>query len=138
MTADSARSPGFYRGCVLARTELIAGMALLGGAVSAQHLPDGLDMAAHLPIAGNQIGDALIAVQHRAVIAPAQRIFIAHGRHDQILPFQVAQKDIAGLLIANGLKPEFRPFDGDRRIDNEALADGLAYALGGAARRSGL
>ena len=73
-----------------------------------------------------------------ARIAPAQRIFIAHGRHDQVLPFQVAEKDIAGLLIANGLKPQFRPFDGDHRIDNEALADGMAYALGGVAPRSGL
>jgi predicted esterase len=104
---------------------------------------DGASYALSLGLANPQLFASIIALSPGFVtiparIAPAQRIFIAHGRHDQVLPFQVAEKDIAGLLIANGLKPQFRPFDGDHRIDNEALADGMAYALGGVAPRSGL
>lgn len=104
---------------------------------------DGASYALSLGLANPQLFASIIALSPGFVtiparIAPAQRIFIAHGRHDQILPFQVAQKDIAGLLIENGLKPQFRPFDGDHRIDDEALADGLVYALGGAPARAGL
>ena len=73
-----------------------------------------------------------------AKVAPSQRIYIAHGRRDQVLPFQVAQRDITGLLVSNGLKPQFRPFDGDHRIDDEKLAEGLAYAFGAVPARSGL
>ena len=104
---------------------------------------DGASYALSLGLANPQLFASIVAlspgfVTIPAKVAPAQRIFIAHGRHDQILPFQVAQRDITGLLIANGLKPQFRPFDGDHRIDNQALADGLAYALGSTTPRSGL
>lgn len=104
---------------------------------------DGASYALSLGLANPQLFAAVVAlspgfVTIPAKVAPAQRIFIAHGRRDQVLPFQVAQKDIAGLLIANGLEPHFRPFDGEHRIDNEALADGLAYALGSTTPRAGL
>ena len=96
---------------------------------------DGASYALSLGLANPQLFAAIVALSPGFVtipdkIAPAQRIFIAHGRQDQVLSFQVARKDIAGLLVANGLKPAFREFDGDHRIDGQALADGLAYALG--------
>lgn len=104
---------------------------------------DGASYALSLGLANPHLFASIIAlspgfVTIPAMVAPSQRIFIAHGRRDQVLPFHVAQKDIAGLLKSNGLKPEFRPFDGDHRIDDGALADGLAYALGSAAPPSGL
>lgn len=104
---------------------------------------DGASYALSLGLANPQLFAAIIAlspgfVTIPAKVAPSQRIYIAHGRRDQVLPFQVAQKDIAGLLLANGLKPQFRPFEGDHRIDDEALTEGLAYAFGASPSRSGL
>ena len=104
---------------------------------------DGASYALSLGLANPQLFASIVALSPGFVtiparIAPAQRIFIAHGRRDQILPFQVARKDIVGLLVSNGLKPQFREFDGDHRIDDQALAEALAYALAAPAPRSGL
>ena len=104
---------------------------------------DGASYALSLGLANPQLFPAIVAlspgfVAVPAMVAPTQRIFIAHGRRDQVLPFRVAEKDIAGLLAASGLKPRLRPFDGDHRIDDAALAEGLAYALGREPGSSGL
>ena len=96
---------------------------------------DGASYALSLGLANPQLFRSVVAlspgfVVTPALVAPSQRIFIAHGRQDRVLPFRVAEKDIAGLITANGLKPRFRPFDGDHYIDEAALAEGLAYAFG--------
>jgi phospholipase/carboxylesterase len=104
---------------------------------------DGASYALSLGLANPQLFTAVLAfspgfVVIPALVAPSQRIFIAHGRQDQVLPFRVAEKDIAGLIASNGLKPRFRPFAGDHHIDDAALGEGLAYALGTGAPASGL
>ena len=104
---------------------------------------DGASYALSLGLANPQLFASIVALSPGFVtvparIAPSQRIFIAHGRQDRVLSFQVARKDIAGLLIANGLKPKFRSFEGDHRIDEKALSEGLAYALGNGAAPSSL
>jgi predicted esterase len=134
--ADVARIDAVLRE-LYARVRIDARRSVLLG------FSDGASYALSLGLANPQLFASIVAlspgfVTIPAKVAPSQRIFIAHGRRDQVLSFQVARKDIAGLLIANGLKPQFREFDGDHRIDNEALADGLAYALGSPASASGL
>jgi predicted esterase len=95
---------------------------------------DGASYALSLGLANPQLFSAIVALSPGFVVippllAPAQRIFIAHGRQDRVLPFAVARHDITGLLIENGLKPRFEPFEGDHRIDKDALRDGLSYAF---------
>jgi predicted esterase len=104
---------------------------------------DGASYALSLGLANPRVFASIVALSPGFVVippmlAPSQRIFIAHGLRDQVLPFQVAKKDIAGLIRSNRLNPIFRPFDGDHRIDEGALADGLAYALGSGTPASGL
>jgi predicted esterase len=104
---------------------------------------DGASYALSLGLANPQLFSAIIALSPGFVVvpaqlSPAQRIFIAHGKSDSVLPFSVAEHDIFGLLIGNRLKPRFRPFAGDHRIDEAALAEGIAYALGSARPAPGL
>lgn len=128
---DAALAEIYAKALIDARRTLLLGFS------------DGASYALSLGLANPQLFAAIVAlspgfVTIPAKVAPSQRIYIAHGRRDQILPFQVAQRDITGLLVSNGLKPQFRPFDGDHRIDDEKLAEGLAYAFGAVPARSGL
>jgi predicted esterase len=58
-----------------------------------------------------------------------QRLFIAHGRSDDVLPFD-GTRDIADALRRGGANVRFRPFDGDHQIDPESLTEGLEWVLG--------
>lgn len=58
----------------------------------------------------------------------AQRIFIAHGRQDHILPF-AATDAIADALRGYRANLRFRPFDGDHEINRDALAEALNWSL---------
>ena len=60
---------------------------------------------------------------------PAQPIFIAHGRRDNVLPADNVREMIKGLEGA-GYRPEIRWFDGGHRIDPALLNAGLDFALG--------
>lgn len=104
---------------------------------------DGASYALSLGLANPQLFAGIIALSPGFVMVPgnlprAQRIFIAHGRRDRVLSFNVAKQDILGLLVEVGLKPQFRPFDGDHTIDDAALAEGLDYALRRTAAGAGL
>jgi predicted esterase len=58
-----------------------------------------------------------------------QRLFIAHGRRDQVLPFANAER-IAAMLEQARVKLRFQPFDGPHVISRQALEDGIAFTLG--------
>ena len=61
-----------------------------------------------------------------------QRVFIAHGRQDRVLPFATTS-DIADTLAHAGAKVRFRPFDGGHHIDPDALTEALQWAFQGGA-----
>ena len=48
-------------------------------------------------------------------------VFIAHGRHDGVLPFSIAER-FANKLKAAGLKVTWLPFDGGHDIPTEVIA----------------
>ena len=58
-----------------------------------------------------------------------QRIAIAHGKADQVLPYANA-RDIASLLRGNGYAVNFADFDGGHGVDPATLAASLDFALG--------
>ncbi len=60
---------------------------------------------------------------------PAQPIFIAHGRRDNVLPAANVREMIEGLEGA-GYEPEVRWFNGGHRIDPDLLRAALDFALG--------
>ena len=63
-------------------------------------------------------------------VDPSQRIFIAHGTDDRILPPGNVRNTILPDLEAAGLKPRMRWFKGGHTIDRAALEEALDYSLG--------
>lgn len=49
----------------------------------------------------------------------AQRLLVTHGRHDEVVPVQVAQAGVQ-LLQAEGLAPEFQVYDKGHSLDPQA------------------
>ena len=63
-------------------------------------------------------------------VDPAQRIFIAHGTGDEILPAANVRNHILPDLQSAGLKPRMRWFNGGHTIDRAALEEALSFTLG--------
>jgi len=141
-------APSLRFGADIARIDAALGDLFARMPIDTRHIvllgfSDGASYALSLGLANPQLFTSVLAFSPGFVVipnmvAPSQYVFIAHGRQDQVLPFRVAEKDIAGLITANHLKPVFRPFVGDHHIDDGALADGLAYALARTVQASGL
>lgn len=55
------------------------------------------------------------------------RVFIAHGRDDEILPFHDSGERIAGTLQRGGYDVIFRPFDGGHSLQPEVVSEGMAW-----------
>jgi predicted esterase len=95
---------------------------------------DGASYALSLGTANPRLFRSIIALSpgYTAVprrVDPAQRIFIAHGTDDQILPPGNVRKAVLPDLQAAGLKPRMRWFNGGHTIDRAALEEALDYAL---------
>jgi poly(3-hydroxybutyrate) depolymerase len=94
---------------------------------------DGASYALSLGLANPKLFTTVIALSP-GMLAPLrrfdheQRVFIAHGRSDHVLPF-LATRDIADALRRGGVNVRFRPFDGDHQIDPESLTEGLEWAF---------
>lgn len=74
-----------------------------------------------------------LALKTPSTIKP--RVFIAHGRDDEILPFHDSGERIASTLHRRGYDVAFRPFDGGHTLQPDIVAEGLAWwALRGARR----
>ena len=100
---------------------------------------DGASYALSLGLSNPRLFTAVIALSpgmlaEPARVNPAQRIFIAHGRQDPVLPF-AATSDVADGLRRDGANVRFRPFEGGHQIDPEALTEALQWALGDSALR---
>lgn len=63
----------------------------------------------------------------------AQRIFIAHGEKDQILPFANARA-IAARLRGRGMTVQFEPFDGRHEVPPTIRDKAVAFFLESGAR----
>lgn len=59
--------------------------------------------------------------------SPKQRIFIAHGRRDQILPFAERANTLVPGLRGAGFDITFRPFDGEHSVPADIRAEALAF-----------
>ncbi|HEX7508443.1 MAG TPA: hypothetical protein VF550_16830 [Polyangia bacterium] len=60
----------------------------------------------------------------RLVLSPSLRkglpVFMSHGRSDNILPFDLAER-LRAELVAAGLAVTFTPFDGSHEIPGEVV-----------------
>lgn len=94
---------------------------------------DGASYALSLGASNPKLFPTVIALSPGMMAPPrrvdrAQRIFIAHGRDDRVLPFAITS-DIADTLAHAGAKVRFRPFAGGHHIDPEALTEALQWAF---------
>jgi predicted esterase len=96
---------------------------------------DGAGYALSLALANPRLFRSAVAIAPGFVVPPArhdlrQRLFIAHGRADEVLPFEDARQAVVAPLERAGYDIRFRPFDGGHYIDRQALSDGIRQALG--------
>jgi len=100
---------------------------------------DGASFALSLGLINPQLFRTIVAFSPGyAVIPPdvdrSQRLFIAHGRQDDILPFAHVVDDIVPALKAAGLEPHPYWFNGGHSVDDTVLNAALDFVLGPAPR----
>jgi predicted esterase len=98
---------------------------------------DGASHALSAGLANPQRFRAMIALSPGYAFAPerldtSQRIFIAHGRRDRVLPASNVRNGLVKELEGAGFRPNVRWFNGGHVIDPKAMREGLDFALGGA------
>lgn len=96
---------------------------------------DGAAYALSLGLANPELFPAVVAMSPGFVKLPpafgtGQRVFIAHGRGDRVIPFATGRQ-MAEVLATTSLAVRFNAFDGDHVISRKALDAGLAFALDG-------
>lgn len=96
---------------------------------------DGASYALSIGLANPQLFRGVIALSPGTVwlagqADPKQKLLIAHGRSDEILPFANVRDRIVPGLENAGLKPQLRWFHGGHELDRKAVADGLDLVLG--------
>jgi phospholipase/carboxylesterase len=100
---------------------------------------DGAGYALSLGLANPRLFRGIVALSPGFVVpppsaSPRQRIFVAHGVRDPVLPFRHSETVVVGLMEQAGARPLFRRHNGGHVIDSETLDAGLAYALRGRER----
>ena len=95
---------------------------------------DGATYALSLGTANPKLFTTVVALSPGGFAAPdridrAQKIFIAHGKADAVLPF-AQTKQIADALHRAGANVRFRQFKGGHQVDPESLVEALDWALG--------
>jgi phospholipase/carboxylesterase len=107
-----------------AATKLPYGRIVLGGFSQGSMVTTDVSLRLEEPPAGLCIlSGTLIAREEwktRAAARKGMPVFQGHGRYDDILPFQAAER-LHELLTEAGLKVEFVPFDGPHTIAPEEL-----------------
>jgi predicted esterase len=63
-----------------------------------------------------------------ATQAPS-RVFIAHGRKDRVIPFDLSEKGFAPALRQAGFEVEFAPFDGGHELTPAIISRALDWLL---------
>jgi phospholipase/carboxylesterase len=60
-----------------------------------------------------------------------QRVFVAHGRQDRVLPFDLTASSIVPKLRLGKTEVRFRPFDGGHEIPDAVQEEAVAFFLSG-------
>jgi len=58
------------------------------------------------------------------------RIFISHGTHDHILPFDWCGWRLASMLKTGGYDVTFREFDGDHELPPDVAREAVRWLVG--------
>jgi phospholipase/carboxylesterase len=95
---------------------------------------DGAGYALSLGLANPTLFHGLLAFAPGMMISPgrvslAQRIFIAHGRADRIIPIRVSRDGLVPAMTAAGMKIQYRDFVGGHDVNRKALDEGLTFVL---------
>lgn len=96
---------------------------------------DGASYALSLGIPNPQLFRGVVALSPgfavvRGEVDTSQRLFIAHGRRDTMLPFANTRDGVAAGLQRAGFDVRTRWFAGGHEIDPAVLDEGLDFALG--------
>ena len=121
-TIDAALSALFSKAPIDPKRVIVAGFS------------DGASYALWLGRANAQLFRGVLALSPGFLVTPPdldarQRIFIAHGRRDRVIPFNYVRNDITSQLERDGYRPKTRWFEGGHVIDDRALDEGLDYLL---------
>ena len=114
---------------LFARTAVDAGRSVVVG------FSDGASYGLSLALDNPQLFAGAVAMSPGYLVLPdqvdrSQRIFIAHGRGDDILPFAQSDKQIVPRLTRAGMSVKFQPFEGGHFIHREHLSSGVDHAVG--------
>ena len=104
-------------------------------------LSHGGSYALSLGTANPQLFGAIAALSPGVLIFQAdepgrQRIFLAHGRHDNVQPFERTARNFVNKLSALGYQVTFEPYDGGHETPARVLNDALKFALNPPAEHS--
>jgi predicted esterase len=96
---------------------------------------DGASYALSLSVANPRLFRSTVAIAPGFVMPPprmdiTQRLFIAHGKTDRVLPFDAARAAVVAPLEQAGYDLRFKPFEGGHFIDRQSLRDGIDFAIG--------
>lgn len=96
---------------------------------------DGASYGLSLGVANPGLFSAVVALSPGMFVPPngidrEQRVFVAHGRSDHVLPFETTSETIVRQLREQGANLRFRPFAGDHQIDPAVLTEALEFAFG--------
>ena len=119
---DAALADIFARAPIDPRRVVLAGFS------------DGASYALSLGMANPDLFPGVVALSPGLMVAPdepdaTQRLFIAHGRSDRVIPVNVPRDGLAKALSNAGMNLRFRQFNGGHEIDRSALREGLDFAL---------
>jgi phospholipase/carboxylesterase len=111
---------------VFAQHQVSAGQALLlgfsqGGAMTYRYGMLRPEMFAGLVILSGALRDPEALLPHLPV-KRAQRIFVAHGTHDAVVPVELSRNAVA-FLEAQGYQPLYREYPIGHEITQEVLSD---------------
>lgn len=118
-----------------ALAEIFQKAAIDPGRVVLAGFSDGATYALSLGLANPKLFPGVLALTPGFMVAPkeadvGQRLFIAHGRTDRVIPIKGSRAGLAPALMAAGMKLRFQEFNGAHEVDRKAVEDGLAFALG--------
>ena len=114
--------------------ELTGKKSVVAGRATVMGFSDGASYALSVGMAYPDLFRTIVAFSPGYAFAPSrvdtkQRIFIAHGRRDPILPAQNTQAMVKGLKSA-GFDPDVRWFNGRHEIDPQLKHAAFDFALG--------
>ena len=136
--APSGRAPTVRPGIDAKRTDaalkaLFAKVRIDPAKVIAAGFSDGASYALSIGLANDHLFTGIVALAPGFVRKTGnqrrQRIAIAHGKADQVLPYASA-REIAALLRGNGYPVNLADFDGGHGVEPGSLAASLDFVLG--------